>query len=64
MEKQPKRNLNDFVGVVFKCCKIYSRIYKNSKGSAYVGWCPKCGRRIEFKISKNGTNDRFFEAEF
>jgi len=52
-----------YLGVIFKCCRIYSRIYLNKKGDAYVGWCPRCGARMEIKISPVGTDSRFFFAE-
>jgi len=56
-EKQP------FLGIYFKCCHVYSRIYKNKAGDKYVGFCPKCARRIEVKIGSEGTSERFFSAE-
>ena len=64
MEKNEKNKSREFIGVRFKCCNKYSRIYKNKKGTAFVGWCPKCARKIEFKISKDGSKDRFFEVEY
>lgn len=51
-----------YIGVIFKCCHIYSRVYLNKKGTAYVGWCPKCAAQLRIRVSPDGTNDRFFEA--
>jgi hypothetical protein len=67
MAKQDKENAEDksgrpFVGIHFECCNIYSRIYINKMKTAYVGWCPKCGAKIEISIDPNGTDDRFFSA--
>jgi hypothetical protein len=58
MEKKVER---PFLGVVFKCCKVYSRIYLNKQRTAYVGWCPRCAKPIRITISPNGTDSRFFE---
>ena len=55
----------DFIGVTFKCCNVYSRIYLNKQGTAYEGTCPRCyKKRVVVKIVENGgTESRFFEAE-
>lgn len=34
-----------FVGVLFKCCNVYSRVYRNARGD-YAGRCPKCLRPL------------------
>ena len=51
-----------FVGMHFKCCNVYSRIYINAEGSAYAGGCPRCGGWIRVRIGPEGTEARFFEA--
>jgi len=56
-----KNNLN-FLGIMFECCNVYGRIYKNKEGTHYIGRCPKCMRQIKIKIGENGTNTRFFKA--
>ncbi|KAA0139294.1 MAG: hypothetical protein CME32_30045 [Gimesia sp.] len=51
------------VGVLFKCCNVYSRIYANHNQSAYAGHCPRCAARIEVPISKSGgSNSRFLSG--
>jgi hypothetical protein len=49
-----------YLGIHFACCSVYARIYVNRTMSGYVGHCPRCGRRIEFRIGPGGTDDRFF----
>ena len=51
-----------FLGVHFECCDIYRRIYPNREQTAYVGHCPRCAKRVEFKIGHGGTDSRFFRA--
>lgn len=51
-----------WLAVHFKCCSVYSRVYRNAEGTAYAGRCPKCGRQVEATIAPGGTDCRFFEA--
>lgn len=51
-----------YLGIMFKCCSVYGRIYENKDKTAYVGKCPRCMRSIRVKIGEGGTNTRFFEA--
>lgn len=53
-----------YLGIHFTCCNIYARIHKNKAGTAYVGWCPRCLRKVEVKISRggDGTDQRIFQA--
>ena len=59
MRKQP------FIGVTFKCCNVYSRIYLNRTGTAYEGVCPRCYRKrvVVTVVRDGGAKERFFEAE-
>lgn len=52
-----------FLGVHFACCDAYSRVYANRAGTAYVGHCPRCAKRVQFQIGPGGTDTRFFVAE-
>jgi hypothetical protein len=60
-EKTPDRR--PFIGMHFKCCHVYSRIYLNKTGTAFVGWCPKCAVKAEVRVSPTGSKDPFFTAE-
>jgi hypothetical protein len=53
----------DFLGIIFKCCRVYGRIYLNKKNDAFVGFCPKCGAKVTVEISPYGSKSRFFVAE-
>jgi len=52
----------EHLGIMFECCNVYSRIYKNRKGTAYVGWCPRCARVVVIPIDPSGTTCRFFRV--
>jgi hypothetical protein len=55
----------DFIGIVFTCCNVYSRIYLNREKTAYVGMCPRCYRKkvVVNVVEQGGTTERFFEVE-
>ena len=52
-----------YLGIMFNCCNVYGRIYKNKEGTAYVGRCPKCMRSVKVAVGNGGTDRRFFNAE-
>ena len=52
-----------YIGVMFKCCSIYTRIYINKAGTAYVGRCPKCTAKITLKVGARGKDSRFWAAQ-
>jgi hypothetical protein len=62
-QKEPPDSEKPHIGVIFKCCRVYARVYLNKKGDAFVGWCPKCARKMEIKVSPCGSKERFFTAE-
>ena len=62
LEEKTRKNTRPFIGVYWECCRVYSRINLNKKGSAYVGWCPKCGKRVQMNVSPTGSKGRFFNV--
>lgn len=57
-----KPQAKPFLGIMFECCNMYARIYRNKEGTHYEGRCPKCGRPLKVKIGDGGTGQRFFRA--
>ena len=51
-----------WLAIRWRCCEVYSRIYKNRAATAYEGRCPKCGRDLSVRIGIGGTAHRFFDS--
>jgi hypothetical protein len=61
--KQSAASGKPFLSVLFACCSVYQRIYRNAEGTAYAGRCPRCGKPVKFTVSPEGTNARNFIVE-
>jgi hypothetical protein len=49
-----------FLSVLFACCSVYQRVYRNADATAYVGRCPRCGKSVRFEIGPGGSDSRQF----
>jgi hypothetical protein len=49
-----------YLSVLFACCSVYQRIYRNAEGTAYSGRCPRCGKPVKFDVGPGGTDARQF----
>jgi len=64
-DESPKDNAlppREYLGIMFECCRVYSHIYRNKAADAYVGWCPRCAKKVAIPISPLGTDCRFFKV--
>ena len=52
-----------FLGIHFKCCSTYGRIYRNRERHVYEGRCPKCRRLLTVPIGPGGLDTRFLSAQ-
>lgn len=57
------REARPFLGVFFRCCQVYQRIYRHPDGTRYAGFCPRCTRPLEVKVGAEGSSQRLFTAE-
>jgi hypothetical protein len=60
---EPKPQMRPFIGVHFKCCGVYQRIYRSNDGKRYEGRCPRCAQQVRFLVGQGGTDDRYFVVE-
>lgn len=51
-----------FLSIWFRCCHVYSRVYRNRERTHYEGRCPKCAAPLRVRIGPGGTTLRTFEA--
>ncbi len=59
----PSTSTRPYLSVLFACCKVYTRLYRDPTGQHYAGHCPKCARPVKFKVGQGGTSARQFVVE-
>lgn len=52
-----------WLSALFACCNVYQRIYRDPAGREYRGACPRCGKRVRFRVGPGGTTSRSFLIE-
>ena len=59
----PSEQKVPFLGIHFKCCKTYGRIYRSPLRLVYEGHCPKCRGLLTVPIGPGGLDSRFLSAQ-
>ena len=52
-----------FLGVMFECCNVYVRVYRDKVGEFYNGRCPRCLRTLRFVVGEDGKSARMWRAK-
>ncbi len=58
-----QKKLPPYIGMHFKCCNAYARIYLNRAGTAFCGHCPKCAKAVRVRVGPGGKKAKFWTAE-
>lgn len=61
LQKSSDQERPEFLGVYFRCCNVYGRIYLK-EDRVYAGKCPGCGRRARVDADKERAGRSFFQA--
>jgi len=62
-QKMPEKKSRPYLGVYFKCCRVYARIYLTKDQKAFAGNCPRCAASIRIAVGEGGSAERFWHAE-
>lgn len=50
MEQTKNEQSKPYIGVLFECCGVYSRIYREHHEMRYEGRCPKCLKALSVQV--------------
>lgn len=60
---EEKRAPKPFLGVMFECCGVYDRVYREKNTQEYQGRCPKCLRKFKVQVDEQrGTATKFIKV--
>jgi len=62
-EPEPVVDGRPWLSVLFSCCGVYQRVYKQPDRDEYLGRCPRCTRSVRFIVGEGGTSSRIFVVE-
>lgn len=51
-----------YIGVHFRCCNVYARIYRRVDAAVYEGRCPRCLRPLRVGVGSGGVEQRIFQT--
>ncbi len=63
MKEKSDNKSRPYIGILFKCCNVYARIYLDRNGTAFRGNCPKCFRPMSIAVRKGGSKSKFWTVE-
>lgn len=58
----PKATARPWLAIHWRCCHVYSRVYRQKNASHYLAQCPCCGRSATIQVAPHGVSTRFLEA--
>ena len=61
-ESQSVASTRPYLSVLFECCNVYQRVYRNPTDPAYTARCPRCGLTAAFPVGNSGTTSRTFRV--
>ncbi len=57
------RKARPSIGMYWKCCNVYSRVYLNHAQTHFAGNCPRCGARTRIAaVPGDRTDTNFWTA--
>jgi hypothetical protein len=51
-----------YIGILFECCGVYARVYRQPDQRVYAGRCPKCLGPVRVRVGRDGVTTRIFRA--